>query len=66
MHKDTGLYPKDLNQLVPRYLKRMPFCALRLTDRRYRYIYNEKNHFLIWTKVPPFGRHVYCFKTGNP
>ncbi len=64
-HADTGIYPENLDQLVPNYLENIPNCAYRMGDNKYRYHIDQDRTDLMYTKVPPFGRRIYYFKTAE-
>jgi len=64
-HADAGIYPQNLNQLIPNYLDSIPICAYRITDNKYKYRVDQDNADLIWIKVPPFGRRNYNFKNAE-
>lgn len=61
-HDDTGLYPENLNQLIPIYLDNIPKCAYRIMDNEYRYYVDQENADLMWTVMPPWGRYNYSFR----
>ena len=62
---DTGLYPDNLNQLIPNYLNRIPNCAYRIMDYKYRYYVDQDSAQLMWTVMPPWGRRIYNFKNAE-
>ena len=64
-YADTGLYPDNLNQLIPNYLDSIPSCAYRIMDYKYRYYVDQDNAFLMWTMIPPWGRRRYNFKNAE-
>jgi hypothetical protein len=64
-YADSGLYPENLNQLIPIYLERIPSCAYRMTDSEFRYFSDQGDPNLMWAVVPPFGRRIYYFKDAE-
>jgi len=64
-YADTGIYPDDLNQLMPNYLDSIPNCAYRMMDHKYRYYVDQDNANLMWTVMPPWGRRNYNFKNAE-
>ncbi|MGD9042789.1 MAG: hypothetical protein PVG06_03705 [Desulfobacterales bacterium] len=64
-YADSGVYPENLNQLVPIYLERIPGCAYRMTDRAFRYFSDQGDPNLLWTVLPPFSRRIYYFKDAE-
>ena len=61
----TGVYPENLNQLIPIYLERIPSCAYRMTESEFRYFSNQGDPNLMWAVAPPFGRRIYYFKNAE-
>ncbi len=64
-YADNRHYPESLNQLIPIYLKSIPRCAYRMTDRQYRYFSDPGDPNLMWAVAPPFGRRIYHFKNAE-
>ncbi|MCC7442540.1 MAG: hypothetical protein IT285_12960, partial [Bdellovibrionales bacterium] len=66
-HKDTGTYPKKLDELVPKYLAEIPSAKIALRwNMGTRFIYvsgrtkaGESHSSLMWMEIPPFGRRYY-------
>jgi hypothetical protein len=59
--RDHGVYPDSLQQLVPRYLPRLPH-AKYTGPMGFTYVVSSDRHVLGWTDVPPFGRPFYVFE----
>ena len=64
-YADSGLYPENLNQLIPIYLESIPRCAYRLTDSEFRYFSDPGDPNLMWAVAPPYGRRFYYFKDAE-
>jgi len=60
--RDNGRYPNELEQLVPRYLERVPLAKYMLVFNGFRYWEIDGQHSLMWVEVPPFGRSTYSFE----
>lgn len=55
-------YPQRLDDLVPRYIRSIPRAKYCLLWRDFQYFSAPPEYwFLVWTKLPPFGRWVYGF-----
>lgn len=70
----NGVYPEKLQQLVPRFIPKVPEKArMALTDSGFRYISMKLNdesvmndrHMLMYVTFPPFGRRTYSFETAS-
>ncbi len=75
----TGSYPKRLDELVPRYLNKVPrakYCLLYgefwywgprvFADRTADQTENQTPRaILTWYELPPYGRRIYAFETGK-
>lgn len=59
---DTGLWPRELSELVPVYLPAVPRAryAIAMSDFSYRYAGGQP--ILFYTAIPPFGRPFYAFE----
>ena len=55
-------YPKELEELVPRYLDRLPRGDVRPWGSIYRYWDVDEARFLSYTKPPWPVRHIYDFR----
>jgi hypothetical protein len=64
-YADSGVYPENLNQLIPIYLERIPSCAYRMLDSKFWYFSNQGDPNLMWAVAPPFGRRIYHFKDAE-
>ena len=64
-YADTGVYPENLNQLIPIYLENIPGCAYRLMESEFRYFSDQGDPNLLWAVAPPFGRRIYYFKNAQ-
>lgn len=62
---DNGLYPENLNQLIPIYLESIPSCAYRMMHGEFRYFSDQDDPNLMWVVTPPFGRRFYYFKDAE-
>lgn len=62
-----GVYPENLQQLVPGYLPEIPRARIALTFDRFDYITmvgrDGAQPILMYTTVPPFGHASYTFET---
>ncbi|CAB1370640.1 hypothetical protein [Denitratisoma oestradiolicum] len=61
-HRDQQRYPHRLDELVPRYLSRLPLAKYTLMFNEFRYIPGEQDPELLYVELPPFGRPVYSFR----
>lgn len=61
-HRDQQRYPHRLDELVPRYLPRLPLAKYTLIFNEFHYIPGEQNPGLLYVELPPFGRPVYSFQ----
>ena len=57
-------YPERLSDLVPRYLSSVPKAKYCLSFGEFMY-FGSPHPMLVWYEIPPFGRRVYNFETGN-
>lgn len=68
----NGVYPKTLDELVPKYLDSVPRAKYALSGEFFYWVCPNRfplacarigakdgQHMLMWVKVPPFGRPVY-------
>ena len=72
-HADNGVYPQELDQLIPEYLSKIPTERFTRFGLGFRYfpgpprmknkVADSKDYppMLMWTVVPPFGRRFYHF-----
>lgn len=63
-HDANGAYPERLSDLVPRYLSSIPRAKYCCSYGEFRY-YGPPRLMLFWYEIPPFGRRVYNFESGN-
>jgi hypothetical protein len=61
----NGNYPERLADLVPRYLDSVPRAKCCCLRNDFSYYASAGGHTLSWCDVPPFGRRVYNFETGE-
>jgi len=61
--EEKGDYPQFLDDLVPRYLSSIPRTKYCLVDNEFTY--GAEPRRLTWCEIPPFGRRVYNFETGE-
>lgn len=62
-HADNGRFPRNLDELVPKYMSSVPFAKYCLgSDSRF-YYYNVGKPMLVWHVVPPYLRRIYDFDT---
>lgn len=59
-HAATGAYPKNLAELVPKYMRSVPRAKYCLTFSEF--LYSDRTPMLFWYSVPPFGRKIYYFE----
>lgn len=59
-HAATGVFPKDLNKLVPRYLNSIPPAKHCMAGN---FSYYSGTPMLYWHVVPPHLRKIYDFNT---
>jgi hypothetical protein len=57
-------YPKQLDELIPKYLDAIPLSAYRLTLNSYKYISRKDTHHLLWTHFP-IGAFIYDLDTNT-
>ena len=62
--EDNGAYPERLGELLPRYLNSVPRAKYCCSRSEFWY-FRAPRPLLVWYEVPPFGRRVYNFETGN-
>jgi hypothetical protein len=57
---EQGEYPRDLEQLVPRYVPKIPCAKYSLYSKNFQYQYDpvKKEGYLMYTSIPPFGRRI--------
>lgn len=62
--KDTGNYPKQLDELVPQYLSSIPPAKHCCMWNKFSYQANFEQPYtmLDWVELPPFGRPTYNFE----
>jgi hypothetical protein len=70
--EDNGDYPAKLSDIVPRYLDSIPTAKYCCSQHEFWYFghpaTSEKSSpppTLSWVQVPPFGRKVYNFVSGQ-
>jgi hypothetical protein len=61
-HAANGRFPKNLDELVPRYLPSVPRAKYCLACGEFQYWNSEERPILVWYVVPPFGRKIYSFE----
>ncbi len=59
-----GAYPGRLDDLVPHYLGSVPRAKYCCWLSGFWYLASPQ-HLLLWYEIPPFGRRVYMFETGE-
>ena len=57
-----GAYPRQLEELVPRFMAEVPSAKPVLMADKFRYWQHEGKPQLMYVEVPPFGRRVYSFE----
>jgi len=62
--EDNGAYPEKLGDVVPRYLGSIPPAKYCGSWHEFWY-FGSPAATLSWVQVPPFGRKVYNFVTGE-
>ena len=60
----NGAYPERLSDVVPSYLSSVPKAKYCLSFSDFIY-FGSTHSMLVWYEIPPFGRRVYNFETGN-
>lgn len=64
---ENGVYPERLEDLVPKFLPRVPRARLALTADTFDYrafpAAQGQHTMLMWTTIPPFGHASYVFET---
>ena len=58
----NGAYPRTLSDLVPEFIPAIPPAKYTLNTSGFTYIARDKQHVLIYTKRPPYGRAYYIFE----
>lgn len=61
---DHNTYPKELDELIPKYLDAVPLSAYRLAINSYNYRSRKETHNLIWANFPT-GTFVYDLDTDT-
>jgi hypothetical protein len=62
-HAGEKRYPRNLEELVPKYLDRVPLAKYTLLFNDFRYFSSGADEAtLTYTALPPFGRPLYNFK----
>lgn len=64
-HAAQGAWPERLEQLVPGYLPAIPRAKYVLSDFGFRYTATPAQHQLAYVAMPPFGRRIYTFESGQ-
>lgn len=64
-HSENQRYPQSLNDLVPKYVARIPSAKYTLTFNEFRYMNSEQGVYLEYMEVPPFGRPHFSFNKGQ-
>lgn len=62
-HRDNSKYPKELNELTPKYILKVPVAKYTLGFNRFGYIRHDEDAMLFYVAVPPFGRPTYNFSS---
>ena len=57
-----GHLPKQLEDLVPEFLPRIPVAKVALTFNKFEYFSRGGPTSLMWYSLPPFGRRDYVFE----
>lgn len=60
-HTENGNYPKSLQELIPRYINKVPRAKFTMPGEFY-YATSENGAVLFYMEVPPFGRPTYDFE----
>lgn len=63
--RERGVYPSDLEQLVPAFLPSVPRAKLTLGFSRFEYLARDDKAWLHYTSLPPFGRPTYNFTAAR-
>jgi len=58
-------YPKSLGELLPRHIEEVPSAKLTAFFNGFWYWSADSGASLMYVAVPPFGRRVYSFETGE-
>jgi hypothetical protein len=58
-------YPRDLGELVPGFLDRVPNAKYTFGHAAFDYIAADENAALMYVAFPPFYRPTYQFKSGR-
>ncbi len=61
-HGLNGVYPSELEQLVPRHLESIPRAKYCLIFGEFYYISAGGQTMLVWYVIPSYGRKVYKFE----
>jgi hypothetical protein len=62
-HAASGRFPEKLDELVPQYMKSIPFAKYCLAGRFAYHNFGEPK--LDWQVVPPYYRKIYKFDTRS-
>ncbi len=60
-HTENENYPKSLQELVPRYIDKVPRAKFAMPGEFY-YATSENGAVLFYMELPPFGRSTYDFE----
>ncbi len=65
-HGECETYPWQLEDLVPRFIPKIPRSSVNLFFYQYYYRRGREENqdpYLVWVAQPPFGRYLYNFET---
>ena len=55
----NGRFPDKLEELVPKFLPKIPLAKINVYGSFRYYVFAEDRHTLMYVVVPPFGRKLY-------
>jgi hypothetical protein len=60
-----GVLPRTLDELVPRFLDRIPRARYTVAWGTFTYVSSSRAHTLLYVAVPPHGRRLYHFEADR-
>jgi len=59
---DNGVYPDNLDALIPQYIESVPRAKFTLgSTNEFKYLNNDNKPIFFYVDFPPFGRPFYNF-----
>jgi len=64
-YSENQHYPQSLDDLVPKYVEQIPSAKYTFMFNDFIYVNTERDAYLGYTEVPPFGRPYFSFVKGQ-